>query len=172
MIRCFSAFLFLLLCGAGCMSFDYVGQSFDPRPDSSPVAFFDGRQEIPPDAYRIIGRGTLTGSDRIDGYDRTQKMRVIARERGADAVCIVGRRIVPAGFYPRAEGEFAQPSTVSANRDGTDAVGAAWQTDSFGEKSISSDGENRARFDFEIKLLLLKKKGDFEEAMKTRKGFL
>ena len=172
MIRCFSAFLFLLLCCAGCMSFDYVGQSFDPRPDSSPVAFFEGRQEIPPDTYRIIGRGTLTGSSEIDGYDRTLKMRSVARERGADAVCIVGTRTFPVGIYPRAKGEFAAPATVNANRDGTDAVGEPWQSDSFGEKRVSSHGENRARYNFEIKLLLLKKNEDFEKAMKTRKGFL
>ena len=172
MIRCFFAFLFLLLCCAGCMSFDYVGQSFDPRPDSSPVAFFEGRQEIPPDTYRIIGRGTLTGSSEIDGFDRKQKMRDIARERGADAVCIVGTQTLPVGFYPRAKGEFAPPSTINANRDGTNDVGEPWQSDSFGEESVSSSGENRARYNFEIKLLLLKKTGDFEKEMKTRKGFL
>lgn len=172
MIRCFSAFLFLLLCCAGCMSFDYVGQTFDPRPDSSPVAFFEGRQEIPPDTYRIIGRGTLTGSSETDGYDRTQKMREVARERGADAVCIVGTRNFQVGVYPKAKGEFAAPSTVSANRDGTNAVGEPWQSDSFGEKRVSGSGESRARYNFEIKLLLLKKNEDFEKAMKTRKGFL
>ena len=87
---------------------------------------------------------------------------VLGRKKGTIAV----------GLYPKAEGEFAPPSTISANRDGTDAVGAPWQTDSFGEKSISSSGENRARYDFEIKLLLLKKREDFDKAMKTRKGFL
>lgn len=172
MIRRFSAFLFLLLCCAGCMSFDYVGQSFDPRPDSSPVTFFEGRDEIPPDAYRIIGRGTLTGSDRIHGFDRADKMRAIARERGADAVCIISTRVFPVGLYPRADGEFAGPSTTSGGKDDTDALGEAWETDSFGEKRVSSSGESRVRYNFETRLLLLKKRDDFEKALKTRKGFL
>ena len=172
MIRFVSAFLFLLLCCAGCMSFDYVGQTFDPRPDAAPVTVFRGRRTIPPDTYRIIGRGILTGSSRIDGYDRIQKMRTAARERGADAVCIVASRNVQVGFYPRFEGEFAEPSTIKANRDGTNAVGEPLQTDSFGEKSVEVRRENRDRYDFEIKVLLLKKREDFDEAMKTRKGFL
>jgi len=171
MIRLSSVFLFLLLCCAGCMSFDYVGQSFDPRPDSAPVTFFEGRESVPPDAYRIIGRGTLTGPDRTHGYDRAEKMRDIARARGADAVCIIGTRIFPVGLYPRADGEFAGPATAAAG-DETDDIGEEWQTDSFGEKNISSRGENRVRYNFETRLLLLKKREDFDKAMKTRKGFL
>ena len=172
MIRFVFFFLFLLLCCAGCMSFDYVGQKFDPRPDSSPVVFFKGRKEIPPDTYRIIGRGILTGSSRIDSFDRTQKMRTVARERGADAVCIVAARMVPVGFYPRSDGEFEEPAAFSNFADRTDAVGEMRETDSFGEKSLLVERKERDRYDFEIKLLLLKKRKDFDEAMKTRKGFL
>lgn len=173
MIRFFSVFLFLLLCCAGCMSFDYVGQTFDPRPDSSPVTFFEERGKIPPDAYRIIGRGTLTGPARYDSYDRRQKMCSLARERGADAVCLVSSRTVQVGFYPRPRGEFAGPSAINANRSGTDDIGEPLGTDSFGENDdVSGSRGKRARHDFEIRLLLLKKRADFDEAMKTRKGFL
>ncbi|MBQ7695115.1 MAG: hypothetical protein IJT50_08320 [Lentisphaeria bacterium] len=173
MIRFFSFFGFLLLCCTGCMNFDYVGQKFDPRPDSSPVTFFEEREKIPPDTYRIIGRGTLTGPARYDSYDRRQKMCSVARERGADAVCIVDTRIIPVGYYPQAKGEFAGPSTISTNRESTDEIGEPLQTDSFGEKDDGSRSrKKRVRYDFEIKLLLLKKSADFDEAMKTRKGFL
>lgn len=172
MIRFFSFFVFLLLGCAGCMSFDYVGQSFDPRPDSSPVTIFEKRREIPPDTYRIIGRGTLTGPTRYDSYDRSQKMRTIARDHGADAVCIVSTRIFPVGYYPQLKGEFSDPSSAGANIDGTDDVGEPLQTDSFGEKELPVRRKKKVRYDFEVKLLLLKKTGDFDEEMKTRKGFL
>ena len=172
MARFYSAFLFLLLCCAGCMSFDYVGQTFDPRPDSSPVVIFEKRREIPPDTYRIIGRGTLSGPARYDSYDRSQKMRTIARERGADAVCVVRTRIFPVGSYPQMKGEFPGPSSVGANVDGTDEVGEPLKTDSFGETEIRFRRKKKVRYDFEIRLLLLKKISDFDEAMKTRKGFL
>ena len=164
--------LTVLLCCGGCMSFDYVGQKFDPKPDSAPVTFFEGRENIPPDTYRIIGRGVLSGSAKCDDYDRKSEMRAVARKYGADAVCVIDSRIFPVGLYPRANGEFAPPASATADVDDLDFKGEPWQTDSFGEVEVPSNGEVRTRNNFEVRVLLLKNNRDFEEAMNTRKGFL
>ena len=39
--------VFLLTLVAGCMNFDYVGQSFAPHSESVPVTFYENRAAIP-----------------------------------------------------------------------------------------------------------------------------
>ena len=54
-------FLLVAFAAAGCLKFDYTGQSFEPLSDSSPVAVFKDKAAVPAGDYRIIGRGVLSG---------------------------------------------------------------------------------------------------------------
>ena len=107
------AALILLVFFAGCMNFDYVGQSFAPKSESAVVNIFNGREKIPADQYRIIGRGTLTGPLSTDEYDRMAELRAVARKHGADAVCIVSATTKAVGYYPQSNGAFAPPISAS-----------------------------------------------------------
>lgn len=160
-----------LLCFSGCMSFDYVGQSFTPRSKSAPVNIIQGRDSIPAGAFRIIGRGTLTGPQDTDLYDRSARLREEARSRGADAVCIVSTSVRAAGVYPRSSDEFSAPLAPSANRDNLSPANTPWETDSFGQmKTLKSS--DKVRYVFETKVIFLKKTADFNAEMKKRSSFL
>ena len=156
---------------AGCMSFDYVGQSFAPRTESSPVNIFTGRETLPADRYRIIGRGVLSGPNSVDEYDRLAELRSEARKHGADAVCIVGTQVKAAGLYPRSTGFFAPPLAASDNVDNLSTQNNAWETDSFGQIQTLNSKE-KVRYTFETKVLFLKKSADFNKEMKSRPSFL
>lgn len=166
------ALLFLLLlAAAGCMNFDYVGQTFDGKGDSAVVNIIKGRQNIPADQYRIIGRGVLTGPVSTDDYDRLAELRSQARRHGADAVCIVKESVKAVGYYPRSDGAFAPPLSAKSNMDNLNSRGEAWETDSFGQVTTFK-GRERVRYEFEIQGIFLKKKKDVDAEMKTRTPFL
>ncbi|MBR7137932.1 MAG: hypothetical protein IKD44_00145 [Lentisphaeria bacterium] len=169
-----SRFLLLLtgvLFLAGCMSFDYVGQSFVPLSDSVPVNIFQNREEIPADQYRIIGRGILAGPGSTDMYDRMAELRSEARKHGADAVCIVSTTGKAVGLYPASSGAFAPPLAASDNVDNLSTQNNAWEADSFGQVQTLNKKE-RVRYNFETKVIFLKKKADFDKEMKPRSSFL
>ena len=67
------------LVAAGCIDLEYIGQEFEPTPQSRPVALFQNRAEVPPGEYRIIGRATLTAPDGTLGYDIQEKLLDSAR---------------------------------------------------------------------------------------------
>lgn len=165
------AALILLVFFAGCMNFDYVGQSFAPKSESAVVNIFNGREKIPADQYRIIGRGTLTGPLSTDEYDRMAELRAVARKHGADAVCIVSATTKAVGYYPQSKGAFAPPISASANADNLNTRGEAWEMDSFGQIQ-TLNGKEKVRYDFVINTLLLKKISDFNTEMKERPSFL
>ena len=156
---------------SGCMSFDYVGQSFTPRSESAPVSFFQGRDRIPADQYRIIGRGCLRGPQDTDLYDRNVKLREEAREKGADAVCIVSTEVKAAGIYPQAAGEFPGPLAAGSNVDNLSPANTPWEVDSYGEMRTLKSKE-KVRYVFETKVLFLKKTADFDAEMKKRPALL
>lgn len=162
-----TAVLFL----SGCMSFDYVGQSFAPRSESAPVTILQGRDAIPADAYRIIGRGVLTGPADTDLYDRDARLRNEARDRGADAVCVVSNIVKAVGVYPQTGDEFSAPLAASSNVDNLSRSNTPWETDSFGEMRTFENNE-RKRYIFETKVIFLKKTADFNAEMKKRPSFL
>ena len=165
------AALILAVFFAGCMNFDYVGQSFAPKSESAVVNIFNGREKIPADHYRIIGRGTLTGPLSTDEYDRMAELRAAARKHGADAVCIVSAATKAVGHYPRSTGAFAPPISASANTDNLNTRGEAWQMDSFGQVQTLT-GREKVRYDFVLRILLLKDTADFNAEMKERTPIL
>ena len=156
---------------AGCMSFDYVGQSFPAGSESKVITVFKERAGIPADKYRIIGRGVLTGPGSTDEYDRIAELRKQAREHGADAFCIVKHSVKAVGVYPRTGGTFAPPLSVSSNRDNLDPQGVAWQSDSFGQVTTVK-GEQKSRFEFRTEVIFFKENAGFEAEMKKRTPFL
>ena len=159
--------IFLLTLVAGCMNFDYVGQSFAPHSESVPVTFYENRAAIPRDTYRIIGRGILSGPENVDGYDIMAELRFQARKHGADAVCTVSTVKKQVGIFPAVGDDFSEPLSPGANRGNLSPSGTPWQTTSFGETPTLKSQEAK-RYEFETKVIFLKKIDRFDAEMKSR----
>ena len=164
-------FLLIAFCAAGCLKFDYTGQSFEPLSESAPVAVFNDRGAVPAGTYRIIGRGVLSGSNEIDTYDRMSELRSQARKHGADAICLGGTVNKAAGVFPAGSDNFGEPLAASSNRGNLDPTGKTWAMNTFGEMAPLKNQEE-VRYEFETKVLFLKKIDKFDEEMKKRPPLL
>ena len=159
-----SAALLMLL--AGCVDVDYVGQTFDPIPEGSPVEYFNSRKEIQPGKYRIIGRAVITTWRRLDHYDIRELLTDEARKRGADAVALVGFKRIWRGVYER-DADVAAVDTSPASKSGNVKPGGEPLEVSF-DRSEPIRGEHRARQELEMRVLFLKDKEALEEQLARR----
>ena len=151
---------------SGCMSFDYVGQSFAETPDSVPVEVFRNRSELPPGRYKVIGRGVLTAPDGVDSYDIDEKLIEEAREHGADAVCIVGVEAIQAGTFRTQDNPFIGPSSASSNPANLTPDGAPIQVNTYG--GVTEMGEEHHRIELQIRVLMLKNRNTLEKILAER----
>ncbi len=152
---------------AGCVSVDYTGQSFDPTPEDVPIDYFRSRREIPAGRYRIIGRGVISTTRRIDGYDIRELLTVAAREHGADAVALVSEKQVRIGVYEGSGDLISGPSSSSANVYSMNPDGSPVQVDSFGAQT-SLQGEVHYRTELEVRALFLKDREALEQLLARR----
>lgn len=164
-------FLLVAFAAAGCLKFDYTGQSFEPLSDSSPVAVFKDKAAVPAGDYRIIGRGVLSGSNEIDSYDRMAELRAQARKHGADAICLLGTRNKLVGVFPAGGDNFGEPLSAISNRGNVDPSGKTWAMSSFGVMAPLKNQEEQ-RYEFEMQVLFLKKSTKFDAEMKKRPALL
>ncbi|GEM_PF-1166055 len=102
----------LAIISAGCSSVEYVGKKFDPLPEEKPIFFTWEKSEIDPAKYMIIGHGILSAPGGSDRYEIEDQLTQAARERGADAVCVVASRRVIEGVYDLDEDEMLFPQDV------------------------------------------------------------
>lgn len=165
MIPALTGLLFLV----GCMSFDYVGQSFAPKGESAPVNIIYGRNRIPAEKYRIIGRGILKSPGTMDHYDSEVRLRNEARARGADAVCVISTVTRSrSGFSDQEQGAFAPPA--AGRKDPQRSRNTPWDPKSSGT-TLTQNSQN-PRVTVEKKVIFLKKTSDFNAEMKDRSSFL
>lgn len=156
-----------LLLTAGCVKFDYVGREFAPTPESEPIAYFRSRSEIPPGEFRIIGRAKISAPDGTDSYDIRDLLLEKARESGADAVCQVRARKIPAGFYDREETDpFGPQKPLDPANTGFQGAPSTRKTEEaeYGEP-VKMQGEKRSRQEVVVQALFLKKKADLDKLM-------
>lgn len=151
---------------SGCVSVDYIGQSFDPTPEGTPVEFFTNRQAIPAGKYRIIGRGTIETTRRLDRYDLREVLVEAAREHGADAVAIVSEKRVRVGIYPQENDMMSGPSP-STNIYNMNPDGSPIEIDTFGAPA-TLQGETHFRTELHVKALFLKDREELEQQLARR----
>ena len=170
-IFCWLTFGFLLLISGCSMDFDYTGQSFAPRAEFAPVTFFQGRQQIPAEGYRIIGRGVLTVAPKVGDCDTMGELREQARKHGADAVCIVDTLIKRTGVLPENQDEFIPPYSPLASSIEVNSKNSTWDAESLeGTKQLS--GVTKKRSKRLIRFLFLKKSADLEKELKPKNPLL
>jgi hypothetical protein len=75
-----------LLVAAGCTKIDYVGKQFAPTTD---VAVFFSLDDVERE-YEVMGHLTATADDMVSAEKMQEDILKKAREKGADAVVILG----------------------------------------------------------------------------------
>ena len=155
-----------LLFAAGCVNVDYVGQTFEPIPEGTPVEYFGSRRDIPPGKYRIIGRAVVTTTRQFDKYDIREMLIDEARKRGADAVVLVDFKRVKRGVY-ESEPDVAAVDTAPASKSGNVKPGGE-PLDISLDSSEPLRGEHHYRIDLELRVLFLKSKDELEQQLARR----
>ena len=75
-----------LLLAAGCTKIDYVGKEFSPTVD---VDIFFALDDVERE-YDVMGHVTATADDMVSAEEMQKEILKKAREKGADAVVILG----------------------------------------------------------------------------------
>ncbi len=156
----------LLLLAAGCVDIDYVGQTFDPIPEGTPVEYFADRKEIPTGKYRIIGRAIIHTTWRFDKYDIRELLLDEARKRGADAVVLADSKEIRRGVYERDQ-NLDGGDIAPATRVGTIYPDGEQKFISL-DRSAPLQGEPHYRIELELRVLFLKDREDLEQLLARR----
>lgn len=161
MLSCLLGFL------TGCMNFDYVGQKFEPIPDSQNVDYFVNRNMVPPGKFQIIGRAVVTGPNGIDTFDIQELLLEKARSYGANAVVITGVMRENVGLFERSEESFYR-----ANRDTSPISlgpnGESISIDTLGKSGVPLRGETRSREQIKLQALFLKDRQTVRQLLEAR----
>jgi hypothetical protein len=98
----------LLALTTACAKVDYIGRVYPP---TMQVDLFFAEQDVPR-PYDVMGRVVATGNDAVSLEKIQEKIMDKAREKGADAIVIIGLDRYPVGQ------ETQVRETVSAPRRG------------------------------------------------------
>ena len=159
----------LLLLLAGCVDVEYVGQRFEPLPETDPVRIFDARSDYPIEDYRTIGRAVFTAPEDYGILELREKVENTAREYGADAVKVIssGRELISTVY--RQPQRDRQRVSARAGTTGTTSDGSRLYVDTFGQETELT-GAQFERYQLVIKVLLLMRQSRFEQLMAERRA--
>ena len=94
----------LLLLAAGCISYEYKGES-GGEPTTSVTVFMSASKIRR--TYQVLGEATVSGDYREVSRDRLMnKLISEAEKNGADAVLVVEQQVLPYGTGSSAQGRF------------------------------------------------------------------
>ena len=158
-----SVFGLLLMCG--CMSVEYVGQSFPALAENEPVKLYWPNAQVPEDTYRVIGRVFIEAPDGTTQSDVGEELTVLARKHGAEAVNILEYKRINIGQVQTAT---SQPLRLGWDRDGRNAGGAYIYSNYFGE-TTNTGGSYTKVTELQIKAVLLVSEKKFKEMQPSGK---
>ena len=160
---------------SGCMQFDYVGQKLKPLPPEDMVAFYNSKEEVPPNIYKVLGRAVITAPDGTNTQDVKEELIQKAREYGADAIEVVVFKRIKTGevMVPQNEqydGPVGSWSSTSNRPDGEPIY-----TDSFVD-TVPLKTHVIEKYEIRAKVLFLankkKLKKSIEKYKKDRQSYL
>lgn len=97
-------FAALMLCAAGCVSYEYKGESAETS--GTPAAVFMDSAKIKK-TYKVLGEAVVSADYYNVSRDRMMdKLISEAEKNGADAVLIVEQQVLPYGEASSAQGRF------------------------------------------------------------------
>ena len=76
----------LLAASCGCAHLDYIGETYAPSPH---VDLYFAEKDVPRD-YRVMGQIVATAGDLVSAEKLQAKIEERARQKGADAVVLLG----------------------------------------------------------------------------------
>ena len=162
-----SMLAFGLLLMYGCMSVEYVGQSFPALPENEPVKIYSPTAPFADSSWHVIGRVMITAPDGTTQEDVYEELTALAREHGAEAVNILDFKRVRIGTVSP---ESDQVHRVGWNRDGRNAGGAYIYSNYFGEVSTAAlEGRRTNVTELQIKAVLLVSDAKFKDVQKLQK---
>jgi len=160
---------------SGCTQFDYVGQKLSPLPPDQMVAFYNSKEEVPPNIYQVLGRAVVTAPDGTNTEEVKEEIMKKAREYGADAVEVVLFKRIKTGevMIPQNEqyeGPVGSWAATSNRPDGTPIY-----TDTFVD-TVPLQTHVLEQYEIRAKVLFLadkeKLKKSIEKYKKDRKSYL
>ena len=122
-----------LLVATGCTKIDYVGKSFAPTAD---VAVFFSMDDVDRE-HEVMGHLTATANDMVSAEKMQEEILKKAREKGADAVVILGL-----GRYAT-----SSPSTWSETTE-TEKTESGTKTTTSGTSSPGTEEKKEIRATF------------------------
>ena len=130
--KIFQCILLLAAAGvlSGCMSVEYVGQTFPALDATNSIEVFSPENPMPASGYRVMGRAELVAPPRTRVAAIRQRLIELAREKGAEAVNIVSFRKVQVGFWAGDNGPGSMPDYY---RDPRNEGGRFVYSNSFGD---------------------------------------
>ena len=172
--KIFKHILPLLAAGvlSGCMSVDYVGQTFPALPATSTIEVFSPENPMPSTGYRAIGRAEITAPPRTNGSDIRLRLIELAREKGAQAVRVAAMKKVQVGFFENDDNFNVMPNY---DRDPRNAGGRFIYSNSFDNPTTLPAGSGSPMYETKVQALLLVTDARFkemEELYKKQREFL
>ena len=140
-----------LLLMYGCMSVDYVGQSFPALAENETVKIYSQTAPMPDGEFQAIGRVLIEAPDGTTQGDVYEELTSLARKHGADAVNILDYKRVRIGTVAAEANAIPR---VGWNRDGRNSGGAYIYSNYFGEVS-TLEGKRTDVTELQIKAVLL-----------------
>ena len=140
-----------LLLMYGCMSVDYVGQSFPALTEKDSVKLYWSTAQVPEDTYQVIGRVMIDAPDGTTQSDVADELIELARKHGAEAVNILEYKRINIG---KVAAVAEQPHRVGWNRDDRNSGGAYIYSNYFGKTTVLG-GEYTKVTELKIKAVLL-----------------
>jgi len=151
---------------AGCVNIDYVGQEYTQRNPDAEIMFYNSREDVPKNTYRVIGRANIEAPGSYNPAEIKKKLFKKARQCGADAIEVVE-------FKREKTGE-QKISTTSNEYDGVVGTwanngvrsdGSPIYVDSF-DKTVPLKQNVHETFELKIKVLFLISNERFQEYQK------
>ena len=160
---------------SGCTQFDYVGQKLSPLPPDQMVAFYNSKDEVPPNIYKVMGRAVVTAPDGTNSQDVKAEIMEKAREYGADAVEVILFKRIKTGEVTIPQNDENQGPVGSWATTSNRADGSPLYTDSFVD-NVPLKTNTLEQYEIRAKVLFLADKEKLKKSIakykKDRKSYL
>jgi len=162
-----TVFMFIgIILFAGCVNIDYVGQEYPERNPDAEIMFYNSREDVPKDTYRIIGRANIDAPGDYNPAEIKKKILRKARDCGADAVEVVEFKRIKTGEQKVASNNSEYDGVVGTwANNGVRSDGSPIYVDSF-DKTVPLKQAYRETFELKIKILFLISNERFQEFQK------
>lgn len=151
---------------SGCVNIDYVGQEYPERNSDAEIMFYNSKEDVPKDTYRIIGRANIDAPASYNPAEIKNKLLKKARDCGADAIEVVEFKREKTGVQKviASNDEYNGVVGTWAN-NGVRSDGSPIYVDSF-DTTVPLKQTYRDTFELKIKVLFLISNERFQEFQK------